>query len=344
MFKHFHLKLLAIFAATLFWFFTVSFQHNIKEFPQPIPIEAFNLSEDLAVKADIDHVKIRITSEKLDLKKMDPSHFKAFVDLQNLEKGTHLVDVKVTTDEKELTIAQITPANIEVTLQQKTSKTVPIEVEVEGAVSEGYEVGEAEFGIKKATISGIPEYINTLSQVTATVTFVGTETNDVNQKVKLKIAGNEFIAAEHINIEPEEIEVVVPIKQITHSKFTGIKPVFTGNLPTNTWLSETKFNLSNIEISGEKPLLNTIRYVETEAITLDEIQTSIIRRIPLVFPPGITPANPNETTVLMELNISNIPPDGDVSDGPPATVEEETLLESLSEALLETPGETEATE
>lgn len=324
MLKNLLLKFLAILGALIFWIATVSLEHNIKELPDLVPIQAFNLSEDLAIKHSLGSIRLKISSEKQDVAKISKDNFQAFVDLKDLKKGEHTVDVQVTSQNKDYTIAQVDPKTISIIIEKKVSREVPVQVLIKGDPMEGYKIGKPIASEDNAKIFGISETIHTISQVSAVVNLEGTEIEDIESMITLAVLDEEGKPMDHVRVEPQEIAIIVPINQSDYVRTVGIKPVFHGQLPDPTvWLSKINLNPVDIQIAGKKDVIDAVEYIETESIDRSEIKNgqvrnNFVKRVQLVFPQGVKPADEDDTTALVELTVSPIEsddsPDEDIED------------------------------
>lgn len=307
MLKNLFIKFLAVFGALVFWIATVSLERAVKDLPDALPVQAFNLASDLAIKNALPSVRLKISSESQDVAKIPKNNFQAFVDLQGLKKGEHTVAVQVTSQNKDLAVVQVEPKNIAIVIESRVSREVPVQVLIKGDPADGYQVGNTSVDEKAAQILGISEAVATISQVNAVIQLEGNESEDFEKLVTLSVFDAEGNVMNNIRVEPEEMIVSIEIRQSDYVRIVGIRPVFHGQLPgANVWLSKINLNPATVLISGKRELIENIEYIETESIDREQIQNSLIKRVQLIFPQGVQPQKSTDITTLLELTVSPV--------------------------------------
>lgn len=296
-------------SACVFWFFIVSLEHNIKNFPTEIPVQAFNLSEELSLTQPLQNVHIKITSKGQDINKIQQSNFRAFVNLENTAKGKHTVNVEVTSENKEIIIVQVTPETLTLELDERASKEVSIDTLIEGNPAEGYQTGSIILSESQAKISGTANQLEHISKVSAKVVLSGTEQREIRSKAQLSVIDEDGNILKHIQVSPQEIEFVLPIVAEEQVKTVGIKPTLTGQLPSGLWLSKITLTPSSIQVKGNKRIIDALETIETEDIILDNLKTSTLKRVNLDFPEGTSPLDDKNINTLLQISVSELSPD-----------------------------------
>ncbi len=129
--------LLAFVLAVSVWIMAVTANDPMEEhnLPGPVALQAIGENTELVVTSSIpDTVVVKVSAPSSIWTKIynRTSPTIANIDLSGLGAGTHEVKVQVSIPEKPIRIVSIDPATIEVTLEERSSKTVPVRVLASG--------------------------------------------------------------------------------------------------------------------------------------------------------------------------------------------------------------------
>lgn len=226
-------------------------------------------------------------------------NFDVFVDLQNLEEGTHTVELQHSGVPEELTI-YIEPKTIEVTIEERASEEFNVAVDFINAeqLPQGYEIGSSEVSPQKVTITSSREIIDKIAIVKVFVDVAGLEENIDSREVPVNVydaSGNEL----NVKVEPESVAVSAEIQN--PSKTVPVTLSTTGDLPEGYSLSSISANVDEAEIFATSDVLEGIEEVSTEEIDMSEITESGTINVGLALPDGANAPELEQVEVTIEL-------------------------------------------
>ncbi|TFJ92385.1 CdaR family protein [Lentibacillus salicampi] len=224
-------------------------------------------------------------------------NFDIFVDLENLDAGTHTVDLQHTGIPDELN-AYIEPKTIEVTIEERASEQFDVALDFIGQLPEGYEIGESQTEPGQVTITSSKEVIEQIAIVKVFVDVSeATEPID-SREVSVNVydaRGNEL----NVRVEPENVNASVDINN--PSKDVPVDVETSGELPDGYSLSSISANTDEVEVFATNEVLQDIDGVSTETIDLADITESGPIDVGLALPDGASVPAIETVEVAVEL-------------------------------------------
>lgn len=226
-------------------------------------------------------------------------NFDVFIDLQNLEEGTHTVELQHSGVPEELTV-YIEPKTIEVTIEERASEEFDVAVDFINTeqLPQGYEIGTSEVSPQKVTITSSREVIDKIAIVKVFVDVAGLEENIDSREVPVNVydaSGNEL----NVKVEPESIAVSAEIQN--PSKTVPVTLSTTGDLPEGYSLTSISANVDEAEIFGTSDVLEGVEEIATEEIDMSEITESGTINVGLALPDGANAPELEQVEVTIEL-------------------------------------------
>jgi YbbR domain-containing protein len=200
-------KILAVVIAIFLW--VVARGSSSVERGFDIPVVLKDIPDDLVVvDQGADVVNVRLLGTRAALRNFDPDRLEYDLDLASAKPGESVFEVDLTSFDlpRGARIVSRSPSRIDLTLERRTAKTVPVRADVEGRPAPGYQVGKAEVIPPRVRISGARSEVLRISEVvTETVDITGA-TAPVEREVRVS-AGPGHVWAE----APESVKVRVPV-------------------------------------------------------------------------------------------------------------------------------------
>lgn len=300
--QNWHIKGLALIAATIFWFFVLSSENTFFEFPDNLTIEAFNVPEGLAVVNELGTAKITVRADQEVYKTLTPENFTVYVDLQGLAAGSKRVDLSVNSKKSDVSVVSINPANLPVVLEELTTKQVPLIVELKGEPNENYVATLGESFETSITLSGAQSVLDEISEAVAILTLQGDESETFTRNVEIIARDEDGDEINQITTDPRTIDVTATIDLEQAQKTVGIKVNVEGL--EDGWVSSLSTVPQLIHIQGDSEILDAIQYLETTTITIPEGRTSYQTTTQLILPTDVTLTENASTTIDVTLSIT----------------------------------------
>jgi diadenylate cyclase len=220
--------------------------------------------------------------------------FQATVSLADVGTGFTRVPVQVTTTSSSVDVLGPVPAEVDVNVADIISKTVPVNVTVDGAdtLSTAYVIsGQPVVVPSEAAVSG-PQ--SSVEQVVSATTSISVEnaTTTVRGNRPLVAVDQEGNRVADVTLDPAEAAVTVIVRGRGNARDVGVRAVTTGSPPEGYWLSALTVDPAGVTIQGDPTILEEMgSFVDTLPIDLSEARGELIVQVPLDLPPEVQALN-----------------------------------------------------
>lgn len=280
-------KIFALLCAVFLWIYVSAGQSKVGYFPGSLSIEAKNTPEGLAAIYDEQKIKVKIQAPYEIWNKLSADNFQAYIDLNGLSEGTYDVEIKVNVNLPNVVVVEKEPSKIIVRLESIAKKEVPVEVKFDGEAKAGFVPGETTIKPEKVEVKGAKSLIEGLSGVTALIKLSG-ESDDFKKTVAVGVYNDKGEKLKNIEIDPQTVEIEVPIIPASQTKTVGVKVNLKGKPKSDYFVGKIEASPATIDISGADSALKSILYIGTKDVDIDGIDKDLEKNIDLVVPSGIT--------------------------------------------------------
>lgn len=205
LFNNIGFKILSVALAISLWFFVTHMGQL--ETSMDAPIEFKNVPEGLElIRQDIRNVNLNVKGHERLLQGLRPADVRVIIDLSEAKKGeaSYYFDRNNILIPRTIQVMRISPAFVTVTLDESSTKVVPVRVAVVGTPEKGYRVKSITANPSSVTIKGAKSELARIAFLrTEPIDITGIDT-DVVQNVKLYTGG--------VNIRTNIQEVVITIR------------------------------------------------------------------------------------------------------------------------------------
>lgn len=220
-----------VLAAMIYFFHQVSLLGS-RTFSVPLEIKSEGSMMPVSGLENRKYVRVKVRTRRDQIASVTESDFSAFVDISSQEKeGSYSFPVYVAPDERlmqlDLEPLEISsqPDSVQIQVQKKIVKSVPLAAEVLGEPAYGYRALSAELEPAYVTVCGPSSMISGVEQIPTGIVSVGGAKETVSRTVKL-INPNSYISI----LDESLVRVSVPIVQEGTVKDFQLIPVACTNL------------------------------------------------------------------------------------------------------------------
>lgn len=178
------LSLVISFGLWLYVVTVISPEYEVTVYNVPVELVGTGYldAKDMMVVSDSKDLKVDLTlrGNRSDLKKYSNSNITAIVDLSQItHAGDHQLECSASFQSGTAEVVSKNPSQIAVTVADKLTKTVPVEVTYIGSVPEGYEAGrqDVEMDHTTVTVSGPKKTIDRIASAGIVVDLTGRMTS-----------------------------------------------------------------------------------------------------------------------------------------------------------------------
>ena len=261
-----------------------------ENFANPIPIEFVNAPEGLALaNASETLVRVRIEAPENELDDLSVEDFEATADLGGLQPGATSIVVDVQTPSSRVNLISVTPARVEVTLEELRTKEVRVRTSLVGSPQQGFEAAGETVEPGTATVSGPASLVERVDAAVAEVNLTGLRVDFSSARVPLTprdIRGGEI---SRVTVDPETAQVDVEIEQREFSLAFVVNPAITGQPAAGYNVTGITVDPRLITVTGPIEVLQSIdavRGLTTEEISIADVRSEVVRSVEVLLPAG----------------------------------------------------------
>ncbi|WP_338471379.1 CdaR family protein [Niallia sp. XMNu-256] len=264
-----------------------------------IPVKSYYDTENLVVTGVPETVEITLEGPKPNVRAAKTQKdFEVFVDLTKAKVGKQRVMLQVKDLSPSIT-PTISPAYIEVNVQERETKEFSIEVEYnQKMIADGYKAGVPVIDPKKVTISGGKDVMEQIAYVKAIVPLSDGTNGTINKTAPITVLDKDLNKL-NVVLGRESVKVTIPVEKI--SKTVPIEIVEKGSPPQGIVIDSITLDKKETVISGSKEALNRVENVRVE-VDLSKINESTELTLPVIISDGIKEVEPQQVTATIVVS------------------------------------------
>ena len=277
-------------------------------YPTPIPLEVVGQDPDLLItNAYSEQIQLTLRAPHSIWEKLvaDKDSIHAILDLSGLGAGEHSLEPQIQIGIQPTRLISLAPSLVSITLEELITRSVPIEVDISGEPSVGYQAGSPSFTAVVATISGAKSLVDRVDALHASFD-ISDAREDIEESLSLEIVDEFGEPIRGVNLSPETIQLSIPISQQGGYRDVAVKVGITGQVAN-------LYRLTNISVfppvitiySADTQLINDLPgIVETEALDISGISEDISARLKLILPENVVIVG--DQSILAEVSVEAI--------------------------------------
>lgn len=236
-------------------------------------------------------VNVKISGNRADFKHFDASNIEAVIDLNGYAEGERKASIKVSLNNQysKVGISDFYPREALIILDKIVTKEIPIELNYEGSLPDGYVLGNTSVKPQSVLVSGPRSWISGIAKAQAMVSLSG-KNRDITMTTPLKIIDDKGEEAIGIKRNPNVAEVSLPVLK------TADVPIFIELLegePDGYEIRDIEIEPKSVTIKGSDGI-EEIKGLKTREIDMNKFLDPDFTNVPLDLPEGISLLNPNE--------------------------------------------------
>lgn len=304
---------ISLLLAFSFWLFVTIGEGPESERVFNVYVTYRNMGEGLTMLEPLDKVEVKIRGSKQRISTIKESSIVAYIDLKDLDTGTHNLEVKIESPSF-LRVVEIYPSRISFYLDKILTIEKNVRIDFIGSLKTGLIIDEPEVTPNKISIIGPSKKIETIRDVSITIDLT-TINSDVTLTSIPKIKdglGNEISS---LSFTPSIVTINLKVKSILSSKVVPVIPKFTGELSGDYGIKKVSISPSILTILGKVDELSNIEYLLTEDIKITNLTESKIFTTKVIVPNNLELKEENKVTiqVIVEKKISKTISDINIS-------------------------------
>lgn len=275
--------------------FTKEDEYSVKI--QDVKVQAMYNEGEFELSQKTDKIDITLIGNKFILDNLPTSSYRVFINLRGLGPGKHR-NVPIQVEGLPINVRkEIYPSTIDIELEKKVKKEVPVQVDLIGSVADGYQVEPTLLKPDKVLVKGTESMLSKVTVVKAAVNISGAK-DSVQKLVKLDVYGPEGPVG-GVEISPETAEVTVPVQPL--SKKVPLSISIEKDPPRGFMVGKIHLNQKSILVYGPKSFLDQLIIYEGNKLDLSKVTSTTTFQLPIKCQNEALKVTPGKVSVTVEI-------------------------------------------
>jgi YbbR domain-containing protein len=297
--------ILAFVLAVAVWISAVTASDPNQERAFIIPIEVIGQEANTEILTNLpERLRLTLYAPRSNLDKISQQDdaLSAWMDLSGLGGGTHTVSIQYQypSDIRPIREMAAVPTQVEVTIEELITATIPIITKIEGEPALGYQAEPPQWSTTEITISGRASQVNQVEYTEATLDISGA-TETIDETIVLVPWDSDGRFVQGVDLNPDRVTVVQPITIKGGYRNMVVKVVMVGQVADGYRQTHITVTPPNVMLfSADPALLDQLPgYVETETLDIGGAVDDIETVLALNLPEGISVIGDNRVLVMV---------------------------------------------
>ncbi|MFH2103819.1 MAG: CdaR family protein [Chloroflexota bacterium] len=279
-----------------------------QDFPRQVRIEIVGQDPGLVISGSIPQnvqLTLRAPQTVWDQLISEEGAIRAVADLSGLAPGTHTVEVQIQIAITPVRVIARSPQTITLVLESLITRSIPIELTVEGEPAVGFQAETPILETSEVLISGPQSIVESIAAVHASIQITGTR-QDVEAVLPLYPETVDGETVQGITMYPEQVQVRVPVTQLIGYRDLAVKVVTRGRVASGYRLTSVSVFPPLVTVfSDNAAIIDSLPgQIETMPLDLSGTNDDIEVFLELNIPEGIMLIG--EQHVLVQIGIAPI--------------------------------------
>ncbi|MFC0523801.1 YbbR-like domain-containing protein [Pontibacillus salicampi] len=265
-----------------------------------IPLQVYMNDEKYVIEGVPQNVTVTVEGPNSEVTKtVRQKNFDVYVDLENLEPGTHTVPIEHRGISNQLSV-YMQPEEVEVTIEEKSQASFNVDIDFvnRGSMEEGFEVGDPKVEPANVQVTGSKTEVAKVSLVKAIVNLSGASEDISIKDAPVKVydqQGNEL----NVFVEPNTVQVDAPI--VPPSTEVSLDIQTKGDLPEGLSIESITANPEKVNVFGPSDTLGDISVIDGITVDLSTISEDTTLDVDVPVPENATKVEPGSVKVKVDV-------------------------------------------
>ncbi len=309
--KVFPTLITALILAITVWIIAVTESDPAKNrtFPRSVLIEVVGQDSSLVMTSDLPNnltVVLNTPQSVWDTIVATQSPVRAVLDLSGLKAGTHLVEIQLQVSVRPVKVVSYSPKTVSVTLENLTSKAVPLSLIIKGEPAIGYQAEDPELNIHTITVTGPASQVERVAEVRATMD-INQAFEDISRILNVVALDQNELVVDNVKLTPDKVEVMQAIEQRYGYRNVIVSVNVEGQVAEGYRLTNLSvFPLAVTVYSSNPQIVNDLPgYVQTKPLNLNGLKDDVDVSLLLDLPEGVLVVG-EQRTVLVRVSVAAV--------------------------------------
>lgn len=275
-------------------------------YPGNVAIRRANLDPNMVIVNENElptTARVTIRAPQSSWDRLRESDIVVRADFGQLSPGDHVLPLK-TSLSLPGEVVSVQPSQINVQLDTRSSKTVPVVVTPTGDPAVGFEVQEPQPSVAEVKVIGPASLVELVTEAHAEVSIEDASTS-VQATPRLVAYTEDQQIIESVQFEPASVDVTVPIQLREGFKRLAVQPDIVGRPPLGYTWQVASYTPETITVTGTQARLGSMSgAVPTEPIELWDQTETFERNVSVVLPRSVMAVT--EETIRVRIVIEPV--------------------------------------
>jgi YbbR domain-containing protein len=279
--------------------------------PLTVPLEIVGQESSLVITNEIPssiEVSLRAPHSVWEKLTTQENAVRAVLDLTTLSAGHHELPIQILISVRPVQIVFANPTTFAVELEHLAVQTLPVRLSLSGQPAIGYQAGEVTIEPTEVIISGPQSLVDRVARANVLISLDEVR-ESIAQAMEIEIVDEQNVPIKGITINPETVQVNIPLSQRGGFRDVAVKVVVQGQQAPGYRLENISVFPPVITVFAEDPELvsELPGVVDTEPLELQDAKQDITTLLALNLPENVTiVGTEGAQTVQVQVAISPI--------------------------------------
>ena len=308
------IALLAVVLAISLWVYVTNREDpkQTGRVPGSVAVECVNVPLDKAESPPCgdQSVTVRVRAPESVFNRITANDCRATADVAAVSGEDVPVPVRVDCDRARVEVIDWSPAQISVTLENVTSRTVAVRPQLVGAPPRGFQAQEIVVQPEDVVVSGPESLASRVASVEADIDLTAVRAS-LSQTVLLKARDEQGGDIRGVNVDPRSAQVSVTMVQLEFSAVFVVQPDISGTPAAGFTAAGIQIDPPVVTVSGPAEVfqsLDPLQGITTEPISIDGASADVVSVVALRLPQGARVEQPGVTVRVIVRRIASPAP------------------------------------
>ena len=279
--------------------------------PLRVPLEIVGQESSLVITNEIPssiEVSLRAPHSVWEKLTTQENAVRAVLDLTTLSAGHHELPIQILISVRPVQIVFANPTTFAVELEHLAVQTLPVRLSLSGQPAIGYQAGQVTIEPTEVIISGPQSLVDRVARANVLINLDEVR-ESIAQAMEIEIVDEQNVPIKGITINPETVQVSIPLSQRGGFREVAVKVVVQGQQAPGYRLENISVFPPVITVFAEDPELvsELSGVVDTQPLELQDAKQDITTRLALNLPENVTiVGTEGAQTVQVQVAISPI--------------------------------------
>jgi len=303
------LLVLSFLLAFFFWAVATEAKDPTRERPYTasLLIETVGLDEGLlayGMNGTRVRVELRAPQSVWNLLSGDDLH--AYIDLSEVTTGTLTLPVKVDVLLEPAQVLKITPAEVNLTVEQIAEKEITVTTQLEGTPLFGFRADEPVVVPQVVRVRGPESLVAKVTRANVVISVLNQQ-SDVRGDYQPVLLDQNEQAVANVDVIPSMVTVNVPVSPLGYVRDLAVQVAWEGQPAPGYRIANLVVDPQLVTVYGRvERVQDAPGYLSTQPISLDTLTRSLTTTVALQMPEGLSLISPSNPFVTVGLTIEAI--------------------------------------